>query len=105
MGQFPDIDRITCGDGKLRRAGGQDVKLRQQMRPESVGIDSYSNTCWSMIAPDDNAFVGGGYEPGDGKIKQTSSTISKTGEDGETRKQNYQASLGWYAGIVSDVFG
>lgn len=65
----------------------------------------YANICWSLIAPDDGVKVGGSYEPGDGKIKQTSTFISQKGETAEIRKQNYQESVDWYGGIVSDVFG
>jgi NADH dehydrogenase FAD-containing subunit len=81
------------------------MTIRGELTGSRVFPARYSNTCWSLIAPDDNVFVGGGYEPGDGKIKQTSTTISQKGENADTRKQNYQASIGWYAGIVSDVFG
>jgi sulfide dehydrogenase [flavocytochrome c] flavoprotein chain len=65
----------------------------------------YSNTCWSLIAPDDDVKVGGSYEPGDGKIKQVFSFVSRTGEAIDVRKQNYEESINWYAGIVADVFG
>jgi len=65
----------------------------------------YSNTCWSLIAPDDDVKVGGSYEPGDGKIKEASTFVSRKGEAADVRKQNYQESLDWYAGITADVFG
>jgi sulfide dehydrogenase [flavocytochrome c] flavoprotein chain len=65
----------------------------------------YTNTCWSLIAPDDNVKVGGAYEPGDGKLKAATTFISQKAEAADVRKQNYQESLDWYAGIVADVFG
>jgi NADPH-dependent 2,4-dienoyl-CoA reductase/sulfur reductase-like enzyme len=65
----------------------------------------YSNTCWSLIAPDDDVKVGGSYQPGDGKIKEASTFVSQRGEAADLRKQNYKESLDWYAGIVADVFG
>ncbi len=65
----------------------------------------YSNTCWSLIAKDDDVKVGGTYEPGDGKLKAATTFISQKGEAADIRKQNYQESLDWYAGIVADVFG
>src|SRR5262249_2316738 len=37
----------------------------------------YNNTCWSLIAPDDNVKVGGTYEPGDGKLKAVTTFISQ----------------------------
>jgi sulfide dehydrogenase [flavocytochrome c] flavoprotein subunit len=65
----------------------------------------YSNTCWSLIAPDDDVKIGGTYEPGDGKIKQASTFVSQKGEAAELRKQNYKESVDWYNGIVADIFG
>jgi len=65
----------------------------------------YSNTCWSLIAPDDDVKVGGTYEPGDGKIKQATTFVSQKGEAAEIRKQNYRESVDWYAAITADVFG
>jgi len=65
----------------------------------------YANTCWSLIAPDDDVKVGGAYEPGDGKIKQVTTFVSQRGEPAALRKQNYQESVDWYAGIIADVFG
>jgi NADPH-dependent 2,4-dienoyl-CoA reductase/sulfur reductase-like enzyme len=65
----------------------------------------YTNTCWSLIAPDDNVKVGGAYEPGDGKLKAATTFISQKSEAADVRKQNYRESLDWYAGIVADVFG
>ena len=65
----------------------------------------YSNTCWSLIAPDDGVKVGGRYEPLDGKIKQIDTFVSEKGESFDLRRRNYQESLDWYTAIVSDIFG
>jgi hypothetical protein len=65
----------------------------------------YSNTCWSLIETDDNIKVGGAYEPGDGKLKATSTFVSQKTDTADVRKQNYQESLDWYKSIVSDIFG
>jgi sulfide dehydrogenase [flavocytochrome c] flavoprotein chain len=65
----------------------------------------YSNTCWSLIETDDDVKVGGNYEPGDGKLKATTTFVSQKGEAAELRKQNYKESVDWYASIVADVFG
>lgn len=65
----------------------------------------YSNTCWSLITTDDDIKIGGTYEPGEGKIKQVTSFVSQKGEPPEVRKQNYQESLDWYAGITAEMFG
>ena len=65
----------------------------------------YSNTCWSLIAPDDDIKVGGNFEPGDGKIKAAPGFVSQKGEGADIRKQNYKESVDWYNGIVADIFG
>lgn len=65
----------------------------------------YSNTCWSLIAPDDNIKVGGNFEPGDGKIKAAPGFVSQKNEAADIRKQNYKESVDWYNGIVADIFG
>ncbi len=54
---------------------------------------------------DDNVKVGGAYEPKDGKITAVSNFVGQTGEDATVRKANFEESLGWYAGITSDMFG
>lgn len=65
----------------------------------------YSNTCWSLIAPEDGVKVGAAYEPTDEKIASVSSFISQTGEDAALRKATYEESEGWYTGITTDMFG
>jgi sulfide dehydrogenase [flavocytochrome c] flavoprotein chain len=64
----------------------------------------YTNTCWSLIETDDTVKVGGNYAPKDGKIAATETFVSKTGESRELRKQTQQENIGWYAGIVADIF-
>jgi sulfide dehydrogenase [flavocytochrome c] flavoprotein chain len=65
----------------------------------------YTNTCWSLIAPDDTVKVGGRYEPKDGKIAAVETFVSKTGEPPELRRQTQEENMGWYAGITADIFG
>jgi NADPH-dependent 2,4-dienoyl-CoA reductase/sulfur reductase-like enzyme len=64
----------------------------------------YTNTCWSLIATDDTVKVGGSYAAKDGKIAETEGFVSKTGENAELRKQTQAENMGWYAGIVADIF-
>lgn len=64
----------------------------------------YTNTCWSMIETDDAVKVGGRYEPKDGKIAAAETFISKTAEPAELRQQVQQENMGWYAGIIADIF-
>lgn len=65
----------------------------------------YVNTCWSLIAPEDSVKVGGTYEPTPEKITSIDRFISQPEEDRATRLATWQQSLGWYAGITSDMFG
>lgn len=64
----------------------------------------YSNTCWSLIDADDGIKVGARYEPQDGKITSIEGFVSQPGEDAELRRSTYEESIGWYEGIVADMF-
>jgi NADPH-dependent 2,4-dienoyl-CoA reductase/sulfur reductase-like enzyme len=64
----------------------------------------YTNTCWSMIETDDTVKIGGSYSAKDGKIAAVETFVSKTGESAELRKQTQVENIGWYAGIVADIF-
>ena len=64
----------------------------------------YRNTCWSLLAPDDNVKVGANYAPKDGKLDPSGSFVSQRGEAADVRKQNYQESIAWYANITADMF-
>lgn len=79
--------------------------IRGELTGSRVFPARYTNTCWSLIAPDDAVKVGGAYEPKDGKISATETYVSKTGETAELRKQTQAENMGWYAGISADIFG
>jgi hypothetical protein len=79
--------------------------IRAELTGSAAFPAKYSNTCWSLIAPDDGVKVGASYEPTDEKIASVESFISQTGEDADLRKATYEESLGWYAGITADIFG
>jgi hypothetical protein len=64
----------------------------------------YTNTCWSLIETDDTVKVGGRYEPKDGKIAAAETFVSKKGETAELRRQTQVENMGWYSGIIADVF-
>jgi len=64
----------------------------------------YTNTCWSLIETDDTVKVGGSYAAKDGKIAAVETFVSKTGESAELRKQTQVENMGWYAGIIADIF-
>jgi NADPH-dependent 2,4-dienoyl-CoA reductase/sulfur reductase-like enzyme len=69
----------------------------------------YRNTCWSMLAPDNSAKIGGDYTPGvkDGKgyLAVKEPFISKPDDSPELRKQVNRESRDWYRSAVADLFG
>ncbi|MBX9592081.1 MAG: NAD(P)/FAD-dependent oxidoreductase [Hyphomonadaceae bacterium] len=64
----------------------------------------YRNTCWSLLAPDDNVKIGANYTPKDGKLDPSGSFVSQRGETADVRKQNYQESIAWYDSITAEMF-
>jgi hypothetical protein len=58
-----------------------------------------------MLAPDDSVKIGANYAPKGGKLEPSGSFVSKPGEDAAMHKANFEESLGWYSGIVADIFG
>ena len=78
--------------------------IRGELTQSRVFPAKYTNTCWSLIETDDAVKVGGAYEPKDGKIAAMETYISKTGETAELRKATQAENMGWYAGIVADMF-
>jgi NADPH-dependent 2,4-dienoyl-CoA reductase/sulfur reductase-like enzyme len=64
----------------------------------------YRNTCWSLVAPDDCIKIGANYTAKDGKFDPSGGFVSQKGEDAALRKQNYAESIGWYDGIIADMF-
>lgn len=81
------------------------MSIRGDLTGARVFPAKYSNTCWSLIAPEDGVKVGASYEPTPEKIASVESFISQTGEDAALRKTTFEESLGWYAGITADMFG
>lgn len=81
------------------------MSIRGELLGSKVFPAKYSNTCWSLIAPDDGVKVGASYQPTPEKIASVESFISQTGEDAALRKATYEESLGWYEGITTDMFG
>ncbi|MCP4820440.1 MAG: NAD(P)/FAD-dependent oxidoreductase, partial [Shimia sp.] len=65
----------------------------------------FSNTCWSLIAPNDGVKVGATYEATPEKIAKVDGFISQTGESADVRAATYVESEGWYSGITSDMMG
>ena len=80
------------------------MNIRADLTGSRAFPAKYSNTCWSLIGTDDGVKVGAQYEPQEGKIASVTSFISQADEDAALRKATYDESLGWYAGIVADMF-
>ncbi len=66
---------------------------------------AYHNRCWSLIDADDSVYVGGDYQPTPEKIAQTATYISALDDTAETRRQNYDDSAAWYAGLTAALYG
>lgn len=64
----------------------------------------YRNTCWSMLGPSNSVKIGAFYEPKDGKVAVKLGFVSDGTEDARTREKSFKESIGWYAGIVAEVF-
>jgi sulfide dehydrogenase [flavocytochrome c] flavoprotein chain len=64
----------------------------------------YRNTCWSLLAPDDDVKLGANYSPKDGKLEPSGSFVSQRGETAEVRKQNFAESVAWYDNITAEMF-
>ncbi|MBX9759761.1 MAG: NAD(P)/FAD-dependent oxidoreductase [Beijerinckiaceae bacterium] len=81
------------------------MAIRGELTNARVFPARYTNTCWSLLAPDDTVKIGGSFEPREGRIASVEPFVSKTGESADLRKQTQAENMGWYAGIVADVFG
>jgi NADH dehydrogenase FAD-containing subunit len=80
------------------------LAIRGELTNAQVFPARYSNTCWSLLETDDTVKIGGRYEAKDGKIAAVETFVSKTGEGVDLRRQNQQENMGWYSGIVADIF-
>lgn len=89
-------------------ANSQAKVAAMSIRGELAGARTFparfANTCWSLIETNDCIKVGARYEATEEKIKRTDGFISHPTDTAEVRAQNYQESLGWYAGITADIF-
>ena len=81
------------------------MAVRGDLTDSRVFPARYSNTCWSLIAPDDDVKVGAQYTASETKIASASSFVSQTGEPADLRQHNYTESLSWYESITADIFG
>ena len=103
----------ACAQGDMPKSGFSAnsqakvaaMAVRGALTDSKVFPAKFSNTCWSLIGTGDGVKVGATYEATDEKIAKVDGFISATGEDAELREATFEESLGWYAGITSDMFG
>jgi NADPH-dependent 2,4-dienoyl-CoA reductase/sulfur reductase-like enzyme len=69
----------------------------------------FRNTCWSMVAPDNSAKIGGDYVPGvlDGTpyLEEREPFISKPDDSDTLRREVNGESREWYQAAVEELFG
>lgn len=78
--------------------------IRAELTDASAVPAQYSNTCWSLISPNNSVKVGAAYQPGKEGIEVVSNFISQTKEDPRTRELNFKDSVAWYSDISKDMF-
>ncbi|MFA8444116.1 FCSD flavin-binding domain-containing protein [Yoonia sp.] len=79
--------------------------VRGALTGSTVFPARFANTCWSLIDTNDGVKVGATYEATAEKIAKVDGFVSQTGESDELRAATYQESIGWYDGIIADMFG
>ena len=79
--------------------------VRGALTGSTVFPARFANTCWSLIDTDNGVKVGATYEATPEKIAKVDGFVSQTGESDDVRAATYQESIGWYDGIVADMFG
>ncbi|MBT3139550.1 NAD(P)/FAD-dependent oxidoreductase [Phaeobacter gallaeciensis] len=103
----------ACAQGDMPKSGFSAnsqakvaaMAIRSALTDSKMFPAKFSNTCWSLIGTNDGVKVGATYEATEEKIAKVDGFISKTGEDAELRQATFEESVGWYAGITSDMFG
>jgi sulfide dehydrogenase [flavocytochrome c] flavoprotein chain len=80
------------------------MMIRGELTGSRTFAARYTNTCWSLLETDDTVKVGGTFEAKDGKIASVTPFVSKTGETPQLRKETQAENMGWYAGIIADMF-
>ncbi|SFD05551.1 NAD(P)/FAD-dependent oxidoreductase [Tropicimonas isoalkanivorans] len=81
------------------------MAIRGALTGSKVFPAKFSNTCWSLISPENGVKVGATYEATEEKIAKVDGFISQTDEEAALRQATFEESLGWYAGITADIFG
>ncbi|KZK84972.1 Sulfide dehydrogenase [flavocytochrome c] flavoprotein chain precursor [Pseudovibrio sp. Ad13] len=98
-------DMPKSGYSANSQAKAAAMAIRHALTGSRAFKPRFSNTCWSLISPDNGVKVGASYVATDEKIAKVDGFISQNNEDDALRKQTYEESLGWYAGMTADMFG
>lgn len=92
----------------LSQAGFVALDLIADIGGRSREAGKYRNICWSMLAPDNSAKIGGDYVPAekDGKtyLEAKDPFVSKAGESAELRRETFIESSNWYDTLTADIF-
>jgi NADPH-dependent 2,4-dienoyl-CoA reductase/sulfur reductase-like enzyme len=62
------------------------------------------NTCWSLLGPDNAVRVGADYQATADGIKTVHGFLSELDESDAVRAATAREALGWYSGIIEEVF-
>jgi NADPH-dependent 2,4-dienoyl-CoA reductase/sulfur reductase-like enzyme len=92
----------------MSQAGVVAVDIIADLRGQPRAAGRYRNTCWSMLAPNNSAKIGGDYVPAtkDGKhyLEVKEPFISKPDDSADVRAEVNQESANWYQSVVDDIF-
>lgn len=87
------------------QAGVVVASLLGELTGAAVPPPLFVNTCWSALAPGDSIKLGGAYAPGDDRIAQTGSFISRPDETEDERRLTYEEAFAWYDTLTAEIFG
>jgi pyruvate/2-oxoglutarate dehydrogenase complex dihydrolipoamide dehydrogenase (E3) component len=92
----------------MSQAGVVAADIIADLRGQPRAAGRYRNTCWSMLAPNNSAKIGGDYVPAtkDGKhyLEVKEPFISKPDDSADVRAEVNQESANWYQSVVDDIF-
>lgn len=78
--------------------------LRSELLSAHADAPGYANTCWSAIARDDVVKESSRYAVADGRIRETETFLSQSGEPADLRGRLRAENDAWYAALVRGLF-
>lgn len=101
-----DMPKSAFTSASQATVAAADIVADLSGKPRVAG--KYRNTCWSMLAPENSAKIGGDYMPAvrDGKpfLEAHDPFVSQPGESPELRRETYAESAGWYESFTNAMF-